>query len=142
MSARTRTVLTAAVLAATLIVVYAGAGGGDFEPTPVADPCTRGDVRSADDGLFGTAERIGLQALDGAACDLDVSREKLLLALAGEQRLDIDEGRRNDAFRAGLRSAIDKEQDAGRLGGIEASLLRAGIEILPVDALLDRVFTR
>jgi hypothetical protein len=132
----------AAAVSLALVVVYLAAGGGDFEPTPPGDPCDREVVVAEETDLITTAERVGLVALDGAACDLGISRERLLLAVAGEKRLDVDEDRRNDAFRNGLREAIDEEERAGRLGGTQAALLRAGVEILPVDALLDRVFTR
>jgi hypothetical protein len=134
-------IAAAAVLAAALAGVYLASGGGDFETSRPADPCTR-EQRSTDTDVVAAAERVGLTALDGAACDLGISREKLLLAVAGEEELDVDDDRRNDAFRQGLRTAIDKEQDAGRLGGAQAALLRAGVEFLPVDALLDRFFSR
>ena len=137
----TRALLAAAAVSLALVGVYLAAGGGDFEPTPPADPCTR-EVAAARTDLFGTAERVGLVALDGAACDLRTSRERLLLAVAGERDLDVDDDRRDEAFREGLRTAIPKEQEAGRRGATEAALLRAGVEILPVGALLDRAFAR
>ena len=140
---RARALVAAAIaVSVTVVAAYALKGGGDFEPTPVADPCTRQAPTAADSSLTGTAERVGLVALDGAACDLGVSRERLLLAVAGEERLDVDDERRNDAFREGLRKAVDEEEAAGRLGAGEATLLRAGVEFLPVGALLDRVFSR
>ena len=135
-------VLVAAVVSATLVFAYLAAGGGDFEPTRPGDPCTREVRVEGETDLVTTAERVGLVALDGAACDLGISRERLLLAVAGEEELEVDDDRRNDAFRDGLREAIDGEERAGRLGATEAALLRTGVEILPVDALLDRVFTR
>jgi hypothetical protein len=134
-----RLLIVALVASAALVVVYVANGGGEFEPTPPGDPCTH-KSQSVDEGLFGTVERVGLTALDGAACDLRISRESLLLGLTGERELSIDDDTRNDAFRNGLKRAIDEEQHAGRLGAVEATLLRAGVDILPVDALLDRVF--
>ena len=132
----------AAVLALALVAVHLAAGGGDFEPTKPGDPCAREVRVEQETDLVTTAERVGLVALDGAACELGVSRERLLLAVAGEGELPVDEDRRNDAFRTGLRKAIDDEERNGRLGGTEAALLRAGVEILPVDSLLERVFAR
>ena len=131
-----------AVLALALVAVHLAAGGGDFEPTTPGDPCAREVRVEQETDLVTTAERVGLVALDGAACELGVSREQLLLAVAGEGELPVDEDRRNDAFRTGLRKAIDDEERNGRLGGTEAALLRAGVEILPVDSLLERVFAR
>ena len=135
-------IATAAAAAVVLVVVYLAQGGGDFEPTAPGDPCQREVVVAQETDLVTTAERIGLVALDGAACELRISRERLLLAVAGEEELGVDDDRRNDAFRNGLREAIDTEERAGRLGGVEAALLRTGVDILPVDALLDRVFQR
>ena len=129
----------AALVSALLVIAYVAAGGGDFEPRPAPPACGR-QVQSVDGGVTGTAERIGLQALTTAACDLGVTRERLLLSLTGETRLDLDPQRRTEAFRRGLRAAIDDEQRAGRLGGTEAFLLRQAVEVLPVDALVERVF--
>ena len=131
----------AAALAASLLLVgaYVALGGGDFEPTPPPDPCTL-EATAGDPGVGGALERIALNALAGSACELGVSRERLLLALAGEQEIGVDRDRRADAFRAGLRDAVDEEERAGRLGGGEAFLIRQAIEVLPVDAVLDRLF--
>ena len=134
-----RALLASVLASAALIGGYVALGGGDYEPTPPPDPCTR---RAADGpgGLTGTLERVGLNALAGAACDLGVSRERLLLAVSGKQEIAIDDERREDAFRAGLRQAVDEEERAGRLSGTELFLIRAAIEALPVDAVLDRLF--
>jgi len=137
-----RAVAVAAALAALLVAVHVAAGGGDYEPTRPADPCTREVRVSRDAGVMGTAQRVGLIALDATACELGLSREKVLLAVAGEEELNVGDDRRDEAFRAGLRKAIDAEEQSGRLGATEASLLRAGVEFLPVEALLDQVFTR
>lgn len=137
-----RAIGVAAVVAAAVIGVHLAAGGGAFEPTRTADPCTR-EVRVAGEtDVMSTAQRVGLIALDATACELRMSRERVLLAVGGEEELEVDDDRRDEAFRAGLRRAIDSEEQAGRLGAAEAALLRAGVEFLPVDALLDQVFTR
>ncbi len=137
---RTITATAAAVLvSAALVAAYLALGGGDFEPTPPPEPCGR-QAQSVDGGLTGTAERIGLNALSATACDLGIPRERLLLGLAGETDLDIDPQRRTDAFRNGLRRAIDDEERSGRLGGTEAFLLRQAANFLPVDALIERLF--
>nr|MDQ5808150.1 hypothetical protein [Actinomycetota bacterium] len=88
------------------------------------------------------AERVGLNALNGAACELGVTRERLVLVLAGEVDAPpgLTEEERADAFRSGLHQAVDEEERADRLGGTEAFLLRGAIDVAPVDALLERVF--
>jgi hypothetical protein len=137
---RTVTATAAAVLVcASVIAAYLALGGGDFEPTPAPEPCGR-QAQSVDEGLTGAVERVGLNALSTTACDLGISRERLLLSLAGEAELDIDPQRRTDAFRGGLRTAIDAEERAGRLGGTQAFLLRQAVNFLPVDALIERLF--
>ena len=132
--------LLASVLASVALVgAYVALGGGDYEPAPPPDPCAQTAVAGAE-GAAGTLERVGLNALSGAACELGISRERLLLALSGERRVAVDDERREEAFRAGLRQAVDEEERAGRLGGTQAFLIRTAIEALPVDAILDRLF--
>ena len=62
-------------------VAYLAAGGGDYEPTAVADPCAPREWRSPA-GIEESAQQFALSALDGAACELGVSREALAVALA------------------------------------------------------------
>ena len=136
-----RALAISAVAAALLVGVYAALGGGDYDVARPPDPCGR---KAPDDraGLFGAAQRFGLNALNMTACDLGVSRERLVLVLAGEvdPPPGLDEERRGDAFRAGLRRAIDEEVRAGRLGETEAALARAALELAPVEELLEQMF--
>jgi len=134
-----KAVLAAALASLVLVAVYLAAGGGDYEPGAPPDPC-RIQTKSQADGLTGTLERVGLNALAGSACELKVPRERLLLALAGEEDLGIDDDRRNESFRTGLRDALRQEQDAGNVDESTAFLLDQAIGILPVDAILDRLF--
>ena len=134
-----RAVLAAALASVVLAGAYVVLGGGDYEPSDQPNPC-RVSAESGGDGLTGTLERVGLNALAGAACDLGVSREQLVLAIAGEREIGIDDERRSEAFRTGLREAIDEEERAGRIGGAQAFGLRRAVDVLPVDAVLDRLF--
>ena len=135
-----RAVGAATVAAVALVAVYAALGGGGYDVDRPPDPCDRraSDTRS---GAVAAAERVALNALGGAACELGISRERLVLVLTGE--VDPPEGMteeaRSDAFRTGLRTAVDEEERAGRLGGTEAFLLRGAIDIAPVDAVLERL---
>jgi hypothetical protein len=67
--------------AAVLILVgaYLALGGASYAPAKVADPCAPRDWRNPQ-GLQAVAEQIVLSALDGAACELHVSREEIVLA--------------------------------------------------------------
>ena len=134
-----RALVASFLASAVLVGAYLALGGGGYEPAPPPDPCTQTAVTGAD-SVTGTFERVGLNALAGAACELGISRERLLLALSGEQRVAVDGERREEAFRAGLRQAVEEEERAGRLGGTQAFLIRTAIEALPVDAILDRLF--
>jgi hypothetical protein len=136
-----KALLAAALASAALVGGYLALDGGSHEPTPAPDPCGR-QSSSAGGAVTGTLERIGLNGLASAACDLGVSRERLLLSLAGEVELPVDDERRTEAFRDGLRRAIDDEERAGRLSASQAFLLRQGLAVLPVDALLEQLFQR
>ena len=73
--------LAAIGASALLVVAYLALGGGDYEPTAVADPCAAREWRDPE-GIEESAEQFALSALDGAACELGVSRETLAVALA------------------------------------------------------------
>ena len=131
----------AAAAAIALVATYLALGGGDYDVARPADPCSR-PAPPARAGVLEGAQRVGLTALDSAACELGISRERLMLVLAGEvpPPPGVGRERREAAFRSGLREAIDAEERAGRLGATEALVLRTAIELAPVDALLERVF--
>lgn len=149
MSARTdgrRGALALALaLAATgaLLAGYVALGGGSYKPLEVADPC-ESRRQPAAEGFEEVSQQILLSALDGAACKLRVTREDLALALAsGEGRERFARERRIsdeqlvDAVRGGLERAVADAEQAGRLSGEEASLLRAGVGTLPIGTLLE-----
>ena len=137
---RARTLILAAIAVSTaLVVAYLAAGGGSYEPTPVADPCQPREWRDLE-GVEESAQQFALSALDGAACELGVSREDLAVALASERsRADfaaergIGDAELEAAFRAGVVRGIDDAEDAGAIGGIVADGLRAVAVRLPVD---------
>ena len=125
--------------AVALVVTYLALGGSSYEPTAVADPCEPREWRSPD-GIEESAEQFALSALDGAACELQVSRETLTVALATDESRDefaaaygIDDARLEEAIQAGLVRAVDDAEDAGAIGGIVATPLRAFAENVPVE---------
>ena len=132
-------VMGAAAASIALAAVYLAFGGGSYEPSAVADPCEPRAWRDPE-GIDEAAEQFTLSALDGAACELQVSRERLSLALATpEARAEFaDEyGLTDDeieaAVRAGLDRAIDDAEDAGALPSLAAGPLRELVASLPVD---------
>jgi len=129
----------AALAAAGLVVTYLALGGSDYEPTAVADPCEPREWRSPQ-GVAEMAEQFALSALDGAACELQVTRETLAAALASERSRQefaaeyrIDDARLEDAVQAGLVRAVDDAEEAGALSPFVATPLRAFAGNVPVD---------
>ena len=97
-------------------------------------------------GLEATLEQILLSALDGAACDLGVSREELVLAVRSESSLDafadehgLDRRDAEEAVERGLVRAVDDAEEADAISGPFASLARRAIESVPPWLLLDLV---
>src|SRR5688572_13464781 len=101
-----------------VVLAYLIAGGASYTPLAVADPCEpRSEEVLAERGVF---EGILLSGLDGAACELGVSREELATALADSATLDefaaandIDRTAIEEAVRAGLIRAIDDAEMQG-----------------------------
>jgi hypothetical protein len=132
-------------VAAMLVLVglYLALGGASYAPAKVADPCVKRSWRSPH-GFEAVAEQIVLSALDGAACQLHVSREDMVLALASHDRRrqfvrehDISNAKLEALVRGGLKRSISDAQNAGALNGTLAGVLRGVVGNLPIDELLD-----
>jgi len=129
-------------LAVAVPAAYAAAGGGDYKPKAVADPCAPRPWK-AQDGVSGLAAQLALSATDGAACKLHVSRESLVLALASRADLeafgrthDLDDKEIEAAMRDGLQRAVDDAQRAHAIGTLPAIILGQAVQRLPLDGLL------
>lgn len=106
------TALAAALLVAGVLGVQVANGGGEFEPLRPADACVERDVTAQADGIEGLTESLVLLGIDGAACRLDVSRERLTLDLAQPgDRTDAE----IDALREGLQDAVVRMEEDGTL---------------------------
>jgi hypothetical protein len=135
-----RMLVGAAILASVLLCgTYLAAGGAAYEPAAVHDPCQERQWRSPD-GVAEIAEQFSLSALDGAACELQVSRETLARALATPatrdafaERYGIDDARLEEAVRAGLRRAVDDAEEAGAIDPLVAAGLRAIAARVPLE---------
>jgi len=104
--------LIAVLLVAAVLGVQIAAGGGHYVPLRPANPCEPHPVQPIPPGLEPLAEQIVLLGLDGAACQLGISRERLVLALAENRSLN---PRESAALKAGLRDAVDRLDRQGRL---------------------------
>jgi MFS family permease len=138
-----RPFLAAGGVAAAVLVPYLALGGASYEPTPVADPCRQREWRDPGD-LQAVLEQVALSALDGAACELDVSREDLVLALRSEESLDefaeergITRAEAEQVVDDALDRAVEDAEEAGALSGFIAELVARTIDEIPPWALLD-----
>jgi hypothetical protein len=137
-----RAPLIAIAASVGLIAMYLAFGGATYDPAEVADPCETRDAATLQDrDLF---ESIALSSLDGAACELRVSREELTLALADEAATEefaeahgVDSETVEDAVQAGLVRSVDDAIAAGEIDGFEAELLREVAERVPVGLAID-----
>ena len=135
--------LVAVGAVAAVLVPYLALGGGSFEPTPVADPCVKREWRDPG-GLQEVLEQVALSALDGAACELGVAREDLVLAVRDEESLDafaaehgISRADAEQLVQDGLERAIEDAEEAGALPGFLASLARRAVDAVPPWLLLE-----
>jgi hypothetical protein len=138
-----RALAWAAATSAALVVLYLALGGASYAPAKVADPCAARDWREPQ-GFEEVAEQVVLSALDGAACELHVSREEMVLALANQDSRErfarehgISNERLEQLLRVGLLRAIDDAEQADAIGSTVAGLLRGIVMRIPVDELLD-----
>jgi len=129
--------------ALALVLAYLALGGASYAPAKVADPCAPRDWRKPS-GLSEVGEQIVLSGLDGAACELGVSREAMVLALANSdsrERFARDHGitdqRLEQLVRDGLLRAIDDAEQADALNSTFADIMRGLVRTIPVDKLVD-----
>jgi hypothetical protein len=133
----------ATAAAAGLVVVYLALGGASYAPAKVADPCAPRDW-TVPDNLEAVGNQIVLSALDGAACQLGVSREEIVLAFESEatlERFGLDHGVSADDLerlaRAGLERAIADAERVGALTPRLATLIRDVVARIPPGLLID-----
>ena len=138
-----RAIAVATGVAVALVGAYLALGGASYAPAAVADPCAAREGRSPD-GFQQVAEQVVLSALDGAACELGVSREEVVLAFSSRASLErfaeahggSDEELEN-LVRAGLRRALDDAERTNQLDPRLADLLRGLAARVPIAQLLD-----
>jgi hypothetical protein len=137
-------VLGAVVLSLALVGVYLAAGGASYTPEASRNPCEPRPWHENTRGLEGLAEQFTLSALDGAACRLGVSRERLARALATKQsrerfakQFHIGDEKLAKAIRAGLVRAVNDAEEHGELSPILAVPLRATVEHVPLEEAIE-----
>jgi hypothetical protein len=143
---RARLLVGAAIVSAVALVgIYLAAGGTSYAPAKTQDPCKHRPWRNPE-GLDQIAEQFSLSALDGAACQLGVSRETLAQALATPEarerftkRYGIDDAELARAIRAGLLRAISDAESAGALNPLLAAPLRETVKSIPLDQAIELI---
>jgi hypothetical protein len=140
---RWRPLVISLVAVAAVVAPYLALGGASYEPTPVADPCTTRDWRDPG-GLQDVLEQVALSALDGAACELGVAREDLVLAIRDEESLEEfadEQGISRAEAEAVVEDALDRAladaQEAGAVSGFVAGLVTRALDAVPPWLLLD-----
>jgi len=135
-----------AVVASLLLVgVYLAAGGSSYAPAEVQDPCKPRQWRDPE-SIEQIAEQFSFSALDGAACELGVTRETLARALATPRsrerftrRFGIDDAELARAIRAGLVRAVDDAERAGAIPSVLAGPMRETLRQIPLDQAIELV---
>ncbi len=125
--------------AATLLAIEVANGAADAGTLAVRDPCAPRPAFQGQ-GVDATLQRIVLDGLDGAACELGTTREELVLSLtpnSGVDPIPWDDETIERAVRAGLVEAIDDAERRGSLNGLLALALRELVARAPVQWLID-----
>jgi hypothetical protein len=125
--------------ATVLIGVELANGAADAGALAVGDPCGERTAFPGQ-GLDATLQRIVLDGLDGAACELGTTREELVLSLSPSSAVDgapWDDETIERAVRAGLLEAIDDAERRGSLNAVVAFAVREVVERAPLQWLID-----
>jgi hypothetical protein len=128
------------VAAAALIIAELAAGAVGFGASKAKDACTSRASFSGT-GLDATIQRVVLNGLNGAACELGTSREELVLSFdpsLSTEPIRWDHATIERSVRAGLLRAIADERARGSISSSTAVVLTQLAERAPLDWLIDR----
>ena len=106
------------------------------------DPCTAPPDTYAGGGLDGVVQEIALSTLNGAACELGTTRERLVLSLdpdSGYDDVAWDEETLETALRTGAHRAIDDANDRDAIPGWVAAALGFVVDRAPVGWLVEHI---
>lgn len=137
-----RLVIVTAAVGIVVILIFVLLGGGRFQPAEAADPCQTRAWRSPE-GIQGVIEQVALSGLDGAACELRMTREELALAIADDdldrvaREKNIDDSRLEELLRTGLRRAVLDGQRSGALAPAVAFVLGQAIDQLDINRIIE-----
>jgi hypothetical protein len=106
------------------------------------DPCTAPADPYPGDGVDAAIQRIALSTLNGAACELGTTRERLILSLdegSGFDDVDWDRDTMEQALRTGAARAIDDANDRDAIPGWVAAALEFVVDRAPIGWLVERI---
>jgi hypothetical protein len=130
-------------LAGVFFVMSEWRGGAkDFGVYRAADPCTASASPYPGKGIDAAVQRIALGGLNGAACELHTTRERLVLSLDPKSGVDDVTWSKDVAAKAvqsGTARAIDDAVHRGTLPGWAGSALRFIVQRAPLSWLLDNL---
>jgi hypothetical protein len=143
---RGKALVLGSILASLVLVgAYLAAGGSSYTPKKTQDPCKPRPWTNPRT-LGQLANQFSISALDGAACQLGVSRETLARALASprsrerfRKRYGINDEKLTKAIRAGLVRAVDDAEEAGALSPLIAVPLRGALRRIPLEQAIEIV---
>jgi hypothetical protein len=128
------------VAGATLVAVELALGARDYGRVELERACSAPPPRLDRNGLDRTIQRIVLSGLSEAACELETTREELVLSLSprtGSRYGTWSDEELEEALQAGLVEAVDDARDRDELGSTEARVLRELAERTPVQLILE-----
>jgi len=138
-------VIGSIVISLALVGAYLAAGGSSYAPEKTQDPCEPRPWTNPQ-SLGQIANQFSISALDGAACELGVSRETLAQALTSPERRErfskrygIDDEKLAKAIRAGLLRAVDDAEGAGALSPLLGVPLRQALQQIPLEQAIEIV---
>jgi predicted MFS family arabinose efflux permease len=126
----------------TPVAAAAAAPEGGLGAAGVGDPCHAPSDPYPGSGIDAAVQRLVLSGLNGAACDLGISREELVLSLeptAGIADVDWDRATIERALRSGMLGAIQDGEERDGLPGWLAEGLSWAVERAPLSWFLERL---
>ncbi len=120
------------VAAGVLVAVEFGLGAAHAGDVHLADPCTAHNTKQ--DAL----QRVILDGLDGAACRLHISREKLVLSVGSNSPFHTQWSKQqiSVALRAGMLRSVDEAALRGDIPSFLAGPIKRAIETVPIEKLV------
>jgi hypothetical protein len=125
------------VAAAVLVGVELAKGAAHAGSVHLADPCKpRGFTGSA-------IQRVVLNGLDGAACELHISREQLVLSVGSSSPFHThwSKQRIETALRAGMLRSVDDAAQRGDIPSFLVGPIRKLIQTAPLDKVISGGFS-